>query len=215
MITASRIRHLQYRIAQLSDQQAYKELFISFQPHLLSFAKTILPSSQSAEEAVSDVFIKIWERRSTLLKIANLKVYLYTATRNTALNYWHKEKRRRIEHLEHVDIASLHLDPEQLLVSAEIITRIQKAIDQLPPKCRLICRLAKEDGLRYSEIAEILKISVKTVENQLAIALKKIAKAVRHHSQLTQSQANCTTKPDAPVKTLSRQIISLLDVTVY
>jgi len=59
-----------------------------------------------------------------------------------------------------------------------MLALIQRAIDQLPPQCRLIFKLAKEDGLKYREVAEILNISIKTVENQLAIAVQKIGMAV-------------------------------------
>ncbi len=59
-----------------------------------------------------------------------------------------------------------------------MLSRIYKAIESLPPKCRMIFRLVKEDGLRYKEVADILHLSVKTVENQLAIAVRKIGRAV-------------------------------------
>ena len=68
-----------------------------------------------------------------------------------------------------------HADPETLLVSAEKVTKILLAIDQLPPRCKLIFKLIKEDGLRYKDVAKLLDLSVKTVEAQLAIAIKKIA----------------------------------------
>ena len=62
-----------------------------------------------------------------------------------------------------------------MLISVEIVQRINKAINDLPPKCRLIFKLVKEDGLKYREAAEVMNISVLTVRNQLAIAIKKIA----------------------------------------
>ena len=57
--------------------------------------------------------------------------------------------------------------------------RISNAIEQLPPRCKIIYKLIKEDGLRYKEVAEILDISIKTIDNQLAIALKKISTAIQ------------------------------------
>ena len=64
------------------------------------------------------------------------------------------------------------------MITAEMLALIQKAIDQLPPKCKMIFKLAKEDGLKYREVAEVLSLSIKTVENQLAIALEKIGNTV-------------------------------------
>jgi RNA polymerase sigma-70 factor (family 1) len=180
MIIASKIIDLQYRIARLDDQQAYRELYTSLYSYLFGFAKTIVQSRESAEEVVSDVFIKLWERRKELEKIENLKVYLYVATRNIAFNYLDKQKRNSTNSIDDVEaeFTSIDFDPEQLLITADMLALIQKAIDQLPPKCKIIFKLAKEDGLKYREIAEVLSISVKTVENQLAIALYKIGTAV-------------------------------------
>lgn len=165
----------------MDDQQAYKELYTSLYSFLLAFARTIVSSRETAEEIVSDVFIRIWERRKELKKIANLKVYLYVATRNIAFNYLDKQKRtptHSIDNLE-AEFTSIYFDPEQLMITAEMLDLIQKAIDQLPPKCKMIFKLAKEDGLKCREVAEILNLSVKTVENQLAIALEKIGNTVR------------------------------------
>jgi len=180
-IAADRIHYLQSRIARHDDQQAYKELFISFYSYLFHFALGIVKSKESAEEVVSDIFIKIWEKRDALEKIANLRVYLYVATRNLAFNYADKQKRSATNSIEEfsVEFKSRYFDPEQLLITADMMALIEKEIDRLPPKCRIIFKLVKEDNLKYKEVAEILNISLKTVENQLAIALRKIGHAVR------------------------------------
>jgi RNA polymerase sigma-70 factor (ECF subfamily) len=180
MITANSIRDLQYRIARHGDQQAYRELFTALYPSLLLFAKSLVKSKEPAEEIVSDVFIRIWEKRHQLDKINNLRVYLYVSTRNTAYNYLDKQKVNITNPIEDVEteFTSIYFDPEQLMITADMLTLIQTAIDQLPPKCKIIFKLAKEDGLKYREVAEVLNISVKTVENQLAIALQKIGNTV-------------------------------------
>ena len=180
MITSSSIQNLQQRIARQDDQQAYKELFTSLYSYLFRFARTLLKSRESAEEVVSDVFIKVWERRKELEKIDNLKVYLYVSTRNIAYNYLDKQRRNPTNSIDdfETEFTSIYFDPEQLLVTADMLALIQKAIDQLPPKCKMIFKLAKEDGLKYREVAEVLNVSIKTVENQLAIALQKIGNTV-------------------------------------
>lgn len=180
MITVNKVQYLQHRIARFDDQYAYKELFTSLYGYLFNFARTLVSGKEAAEEIVSDVFIKVWEKRKELEKIDNLKVYLYVSTRNTAFNYLEKQKRNSTYSLDDISgrFASVYLDPEQLLITAEMLALIQKAIDQLPPQCRIIFKLAKEDGLKYREVAEVLNISVKTVENQLAIALRKIGQTL-------------------------------------
>jgi len=180
MIDRERIKYLQGRIARNDDQYAYKVLFTELYAYLYHFAFTYIKSKPLAEEILSDVFIKIWEKRKDLEKIDNLKVYLYVATRNTSLNYLAKQKRNSESVIDESmgEIRSLYLDPEQLMITAEMMNRIQNAIDALPAKCKLVFKMVKEDGLKYKEVAEIMNISIKTVENQLAIALKKIGIAV-------------------------------------
>jgi RNA polymerase sigma-70 factor (family 1) len=180
MMPANEILSLQRRIARFDDQQAYKELFTTLYSYLFHFARTIVKEKEAAEEIVSDVFIKIWEKRQDLEKIDNLKVYLYVSTRNRAFNHLEKQSRNATEPLDDIpaELASVYLDPEQLLITADMLALIQKAIDRLPAKCRMIFKLVKEDCLKYREVAEILDVSIKTVENQLAIALHKIGRAI-------------------------------------
>ena len=174
------VEDLKKRIALFDDQQAYKELFMILYPSLQQFAFSILRSKQLAEEAVSDVFIKIWEKRNTINNIGNLKFYLFTSTRNISLNYLKKQKGIQNINSEDywVELHSVYFDPEQLMLTAEMISKVLEAINGLPPRCKLIFKLVKEEGLRYREVAELLELSPKTVENQMTLALKKIGTAI-------------------------------------
>lgn len=180
MMKNENIAELQTKIALYNDAQAYKQLFFKFYNPLVKFAAGLVDTRESAEEIVSDVFIKVWDKRSVLNAIENLRVYLYVSTKNTALNYIAKQKKVDIVRLEdiNIDLPSTTLNPEQLMITAEMVRRIDNAINSLPPRCKLVFKLVKEDGLPYREVADILSISVKTIDNQLAIALKKIAQAI-------------------------------------
>lgn len=173
------ILELQTRIALYNDEAAYKELFLVFFKSLSQFACSFVRSHEVAEEIVSDVFIKIWKKRSGLPRINNLKLYLFVSTKNLSLNYL-KSQNKTISPAEHyqVQIQSIYFDPEQLMITAEMMGRVQKAIRQLPHRCQLIFKLVKEDGLKYREVAALLNLSVKTVENQMATATKKLAQAI-------------------------------------
>jgi RNA polymerase sigma factor (sigma-70 family) len=153
MIAADKIQHLQTRIARFDDQHAYKELFTSFYSYLFQFAFSFVKSRESAEEVVSDVFIKIWEKRKALEKVHNLKVYLYVATRNHAFNYLDKQKRTATNNIDDFsgEFTSRYFDPEQLLITADMMAMIEDAINSLPPRCRVIFKLIKEDNLRYKK----------------------------------------------------------------
>ena len=77
-----------------------------------------------------------------------------------------------------LNIPSVVYNPENLMITNEAVKKIEFAINNLPLRCRLIFKLAKEDGLKYKDIANLLNISVNTIDNQMAIALKKIGSAI-------------------------------------
>jgi RNA polymerase sigma-70 factor (ECF subfamily) len=170
---------LQQRVALLADQPAYKRLYNFFYPLLLRFACSFIRNKEAAEELIADIFISIWQKRSDLPEISNLKVYLYTATKNRCVNYLKKRKWPE----DPLDTAEVHLmkfnvDPEQLMITAEMMRGIEQAVDSLPPRCKLIFQLIREQGFRNKDVAEILGISVNTIDVQLAVAIKRICKAV-------------------------------------
>ena len=174
------IKRLLTAISVNSDQAAYRELFILLHARLKQFAYSILKSGEEAEELVSDVFIRIWQKREELENINSPLLYFYTTTTNLALNQLKKQKRQVNLSPEEwlVQVNSLYFDPEQLMLTEEMLRQVKKAVNDLPPRCRLIFKLVKEDGLRYKEVAELLQLSVKTIEAQMAIALRRIGKCM-------------------------------------
>lgn len=158
------------------DTQAFKELYDSCYASLLQVALAIVHHREMAEEIVADVFIAVWRHRKNLRQVGNMKWYLYATTRNIALNYLRKYGPKKTRHLDEDYLPEYEINPEDQLISNEMMRHIDMAISALPPQCRLVFRLVKEDGLKYREVAELLNISTKTVENQVGIALKKLAK---------------------------------------
>lgn len=179
-IAALRIQYLQSRISRFDDQLAYKELFTSFYPFLFHFVTGIVKSRQPAEEIVSDLFMKIWEKRKTLEEIQNLRVYCFVAARHLSINQLEKQKRQHSVNIEDYKGRLIHMapDPEQSMISAEMLRRVHEVVEELPPRCKLSFKLVKEYGFKYREAAEILQVSEKTIENQLTIALRKISSAI-------------------------------------
>jgi RNA polymerase sigma-70 factor (family 1) len=180
-IAAIRIQYLQTRISRFDDQLAYKELFTGLYPSLIQFVTSIVRSRQSAEEIVSDLFMKIWEKRKTLEEIHNLRVYCFVAARHLSINQLEKQKRQHHANIDDYKSRLVHPapDPEECMISAEMLRHIQEIVEELPPRCKLSFKLVKEHGFKYREAAEILQVSEKTIENQLSIALKKISAAVQ------------------------------------
>lgn len=175
------IYELQQRIAEYEDAAAYKKLFFHFFLPLKSFSFAILKSKEIAEEVVSDILIDIWGRRSQLPTIEDLKMYLYISVRNASLRKLKQTQKTTILSLDELEVEFTSIDPdaETNLITSETARKIEFAIQQLPPQCKIIFKLAKEDKLKYKEIAQLLNISVKTIDNQLATALKKIAATLK------------------------------------
>lgn len=185
MLPASTIPELQKRIALYEDMKAYEALYYQLFDGLYRFSFSFVKSKEPAEEIVSDVFIKVWQMRDRLAEINNLKVYLYTVTKNFSINYIQRNFKNAPLSIDEMDIEPVIglNSPEELFISAETVNSIRKAIQDLPPQCRLIFQLVKEDGLKYKEAAAVLNISVLTVRNQLAIAIRKITTSLPAHIQ--------------------------------
>ncbi len=150
---------------------------------LSRFTFSILKNKELSEEAVSDVFFRIWLQRAKISEIENFKAYIFTSSRNISLNYLDKEKRKKAVSLEDISV-SLPIDeicPESELISKELKEAIGRAIDHLPERCKLIYNLAKVEQLKYKEIAQVLGISVKTIDHQLTIAVQKIGHEIQQY----------------------------------
>jgi RNA polymerase sigma-70 factor (family 1) len=174
------INILRDKTIDLYDRQAFEECYRQYFVRLYRFCLSIVHQKEPAEEIVHDVFLNLWKRRTETAPIRNPEVYLYVSVKNLSLNYLRDNSSSRT-----VDIAErsheyiqFDADPETLLVHSETVKKLAAAIRELPPRCKLIFKLIKEDGLKYKDVATLLDLSVKTVEAQLAIAMKKILRTM-------------------------------------
>jgi RNA polymerase sigma-70 factor (ECF subfamily) len=172
----SSLPHIQQGI-YAGNEQCLAELYKVFSKRLHHFARVITRSPEVAEEIVEDVFVKLWSNRHRINEVENLTVYLYVAVKNRSLNAISQKATDLIKApFDDLDIEAGQVvsDPYNLLVTAEMMKRMQQAVDNLPPRCKMIFKLVREDGLKHREVAEILNISINTVDVQMAIAIKKI-----------------------------------------
>lgn len=173
---------IQFEIAVKRNQQVYRQLYLDWHKPLIAFSTTITASYESSEEIFSDVFMRLWNMRDALLNVENLKVYLYKAMKNASLNYLAKARR-----VSFVDIDSLPENytstatPENVLLNQELKSKLSTAVASLPPKCGLVFRLIKEENLSYKQVAEILEISVNTIEGHMTTALKKLSDSMKRY----------------------------------
>lgn len=158
------------------NQNKFRQLMELTADELLYFAIGFLRNKEIAEEIVSDVYVKIWNNRTDIVKINNLKSYLFICVKNGCLSHLRKIKNDKLVLLdEYKDFHFIPVDgPEDDYLDKDVIKEIHKAIDALPPKCKLAFTLAKINGLKHKEIAEVMEVSEKTVNNHLVSAVKKI-----------------------------------------
>ena len=175
------LKELQLRVSH-HDESAFTQLYVHYSKKLILFAHSLVRSKETAEEVVEDVFVKLWGGRQKLPEIQNLTVYLYVAVKNSALNKLSRKAHDLVAApFDDLDttIDEFAADPYDLLISSEMMARMHQAIEALPPRCKMIFKLIREDGLKYKEVAEILNISVNTIDVQMAIAVKKISQSLQ------------------------------------
>ncbi|MBC9931083.1 RNA polymerase sigma-70 factor [Chitinophaga qingshengii] len=162
---------------QSRDRAVFARVYEHFYPLLFATARKYLGEREQAEEVVQDVFLRLWEKEFALEHAAALKSYLYRAVINQCIN--HLQRHRLLEN--HHD-AIRHLQEESYLCTfleeQELRERIHYAVERLPEQCRRVFKLSRYQGLKNAEIARELELSVKTVENQMTIALRQLKAAL-------------------------------------
>ncbi len=164
-----------------SDEKAFAELFNAWYHFALEVAFHYC-NHEDAEEIAGDFFCKLWQNRQKVDGIHNFKNYLFVSVKNQCLNALRKRKMDTVA-LENIfDIHDFpENDPWLGIVTSELETQMNQSIENLPPKCREIFLLVREEGLHYREVAEKLSISMKTVDVQLSRATRKIMDVFRKY----------------------------------
>lgn len=154
------------------DEAAFSRLFDGYYTALCFFAAKYLGDLDLSRSLVQQVFVDLWVKREKTDVTSSVKSYLYRSVKNRCFDHLRKEKNTS-EISESVE--NLNQMPfRDLLEEAELNDRINSSINKLPEKCREIFLLCRFEGLKYAEIAQKMNISVKTVEMQMGIALKRL-----------------------------------------
>ena len=152
-----------------SSKDAFTALYKQYWKQVYNFSRLYLTSADAAEEVVQEVFIKIWETREFLREDDHFKGLLFIITRNLIFN---RHRKNMNEDFYKVTVLAAEIDAHNL---QEYIDRL---IDELPPRRREIFNLSRKEQKSYKEIALLLNISEKTVENQISEALKYLKKNI-------------------------------------
>lgn len=176
------IKSLLLRIAQ-GDESALGDLIDVYGPKLLAFCLKFIPEQALAEELVQDTFLKIWNNRQKLTKILSPEAYLFTMAKHLCLDYLRKIKKEnelKTELLQKKEVS--HNLVDDFIISKQYEELLSTVIKNLPQRQREIFEMSRHQGKSHKEIAQILGISPKTVDEHMSRALKAIRKQIFAYS---------------------------------
>lgn len=157
----------------------FELLYRRYYAPLCSHATRLVYARDVAEDLVTELFVRLWQQRDFERVSGSFRAYLFTAVRNRAINYLRWEQ----GHTERLDAASDDILPDLLaddpLAFEELAEQVHQAVGSLPPQCRNVFLLSRFEGKKNREIADELRISLKTVEGHLTKALALVRLALR------------------------------------
>jgi len=157
------------------DTDAFAYIFKLYYTRLIYFAKQLVADEFEAQDIVSGVFVKLWQKHADFDHLSNIKAFLYIAVRNACFDYL-KYVRRQADNKKGYAYWTDDKEEEilHLMFKAELLQEIVAEIDKLPPQYQAVCKLSFFEGLPNDDIAQRLNLSVKTVRNIKALAVKEI-----------------------------------------
>ncbi|HHP7237036.1 RNA polymerase sigma-70 factor [Longibacter sp.] len=166
-----------------SDRSAYEQVFREMYEPLVRYACSITKSRASAADIVQDVFVRLWESRSRLDPSQSLEAYLYRSVRNRAYNL-HRNRRTRSDKQEDVQTEpvgnlSRPPSPDDAMDARDLERHLEAWIDELPNRQREALKLSRFEGLSHEDVAEVMEISPRTVNNHIVRALRSLRERIR------------------------------------
>ncbi|WP_281815105.1 RNA polymerase sigma-70 factor [Parabacteroides goldsteinii] len=171
----------------------FEQLYITWYSRLKFFAREYVLSDADAENIVQDIFTDLYEKREVLEIPVNMVAYLFTATKNRCINHIHRKileqetsqwMQDEYSLILRMKFNSLEAFDLEFASDNEIESRLEKALQSLPERCREIFIMNKFEGIKQKDIAKLLNISVNTVENQMAVAYKKLREELKDYIPL-------------------------------
>ncbi len=152
-------------------------LYMRYAPRVRELAQCILRDPDTALDLTHDVFMAVWQHREVLEGIASPSSYLFRMTRNAVLNHL-KHQRIVEDYASQTPETVSSYDPADALSSRELSAIIKATIDGMPPLRRKIFLMSRSRGMTYSQIADAIGMSHKTVQYHISMALKELRKVM-------------------------------------
>lgn len=161
------------------NEHAFNSIFRNYGKRLYHFCYGYLKSREDAEEIVQETFIRIWEVRASIDSNLSFSAYIFTISYRLVLNRLRKLRHERVGNIhwerKHLNISN---DTEETIFANDLDRIARLAITGLPPKRKAIFDMVRNDHMSYQQVADLLHISVKTVEAQMSEALKYLRQKV-------------------------------------
>lgn len=164
------------------DTRAYQTIFDMYYMRLFSYVNTYTKNDSNTEDIVQETFIKLWNNRGNINVDSSILAFLHKIAYNIFIDSYRKGKRQQnlLDALSY-EATTNSIEVEEDTTNQRKIEIVRRSIEELPPRCQEIFKLSKYEGLRYTEIAETLNISIKTVEAQMGKAFSYIRQQVKNN----------------------------------
>ncbi|MDO5979000.1 RNA polymerase sigma factor [Flavivirga spongiicola] len=168
------------------NNKAFRKLFDTYRNDVYAYSISMLKTKVLAEEIVQDVFLKIWQHRDRLNPDLSFKSYVFTITRNLTFNLISKvANNRKLKEEVFYESQEFYNPIEDKIAEHDYEIIKNNAIEQLPPKRKIIFKMSRNEGKSYEEISKELNISVSTVKGQMSKALATIKDFLQTHGDVT------------------------------
>lgn len=168
------------------NHSAFEELYNAYFKKSYSLAWYFVKSKESVEDIVAEVFLTIWKNRDTLPQINDWDSYLYVTIRNQAFAYLKQTKKMPAGSSDFISIEffSENNNPEEQLLKQEFDIILNKALNELPDRCKMIYYLVREEKQSYKQISAALNISERTINTQMTIATKRLGICIKEYLEI-------------------------------
>ncbi len=160
---------------QKSTYPAFDEIYKQYYQGIFGFVLNYVKSADVAEDITQDLFVKIFEQKEIFDRVENLKSYLFTSAKNSALNYLKKASREELtKHnlIRHYDAKKASLEDD--LTDIEYFNYLQKCLGQLSERNKVVFDLCRNEGKSYEEAAQELGISQSAVKKHMVKSMKTL-----------------------------------------
>jgi RNA polymerase sigma-70 factor (ECF subfamily) len=163
------------------EHAAFRVFYEIIYPVIYQFVRCFLSAREDCREVVSEVFYIIWKQRKNLLSVNNIKSWLFIICRNEVFHFLKQKEKYSFISIDDIPV-ELQIDTTDTgFVDDEMLAIYRNAVNGLPERCKLIFLMAKEENMKYREIAEVLSITEGTVAQQINNAIRKITETVRRY----------------------------------